>query len=44
MPRKSAEPDKTKQLKANFQMVWRVLILVVIAYVLAKFFKVPLPF
>jgi len=33
-----------KQRKTQLQWAWRAAILVLIAYTLAKYFKVPLPF
>lgn len=34
----------TKQRKTQLQWAWRAAILIVIAYTLLKYFKVPLPF
>jgi hypothetical protein len=46
MARKSETPDaaKAKQRKAALQLAWRAVIVLVVAYTLAKYFKVPLPF
>jgi hypothetical protein len=46
MPRKSETPEalKAKQQKAMLRIAWRVVIGLVVAYTLAKYFKVPLPF
>lgn len=46
MPRKQETPDaaRRKQQKAQLQWGWRVAILLLIAYTLAKYFKLPLPF
>lgn len=40
----SPEAAQWKQRKAQLQWAWRAAIVVVIAYTLAKYFKVPLPF
>lgn len=46
MSKKSEGPDAllTKERKTQLQWAWRAVILVVVAYSLAKYFKVPLPF
>ncbi len=46
MARKSETPEavKTRQRKQALQIGWRVIIVLIAAYTLAKFFKVPLPF
>ncbi len=46
MTRKSETPEalKVKQRKAAIQIAWRVVIGLVVAYTLARYFKVPLPF
>lgn len=38
------EAAQKKQRMAQLRLAWQVLIVVVIAYTLAKYFKVPLPF
>lgn len=38
------EAAKKKQQAAQLRLAWQVLIVLVIAYTLAKYFKVPLPF
>lgn len=46
MTRKSDTPEaiKAKQQKAMLQLAWRAVIVLIVAYTLAKYFKVPLPF
>jgi len=46
MPKKAEQTDAilTKQRKTQLQWAWRAVILVIVAYTLAKYFKVPLPF
>jgi hypothetical protein len=46
MAKKSESNDAllNKQRKTQLQWAWRAVILVVVAYTLAKYFKVPLPF
>lgn len=46
MSKKTDGPDTllNKQRKTQLQWAWRAVILVVVAYTLLKYFKVPLPF
>ncbi|MDX2202027.1 MAG: hypothetical protein NW223_04710 [Hyphomicrobiaceae bacterium] len=46
MPRRSHTPEagKARQHKAMLQLAWRAVIVLIAAYTLAKFFRLPLPF